>query len=69
MYIASVSALAGFQDALETPEAVVSPYAPETVGNFELGFKSEWLDNRMRINASLYLHGSIRISRKNLAFQ
>ena len=30
------------------------PYDPETVDNFELGMKSEWLDGRMRFNASIF---------------
>ncbi len=29
-----------------------SPYEKETLWNYEVGFKSEWLDNRLRVNAA-----------------
>jgi iron complex outermembrane receptor protein len=32
-----------------------TPYDPETVDNFELGFKSEFADRRVRLNASAFL--------------
>jgi iron complex outermembrane receptor protein len=34
--------------------AAAIPYDPETVDNFELGMKSEWLDSRLRFNASIF---------------
>ena len=34
--------------------AAAIPYDPETVDNFELGMKSEWLDRRLRVNASIF---------------
>jgi iron complex outermembrane receptor protein len=34
--------------------AAAVPYDPETVDNFELGMKSEWLEGRMRLNASIF---------------
>ena len=35
-------------------EAASIPYDPETVDNFELGMKSEWLNGRFRFNASVF---------------
>ena len=36
------------------PEAAVVPLEPELATNYELGFKSEFLDNRLRVNASVF---------------
>ena len=44
----------GFSGRANTYEAASTAYDPETVDNFELGFKSEWLDHRLRVNAALY---------------
>jgi len=30
------------------------PYDPETVDNYELGIKSEWMENRLRLNANVF---------------
>jgi iron complex outermembrane receptor protein len=35
-------------------EEATQPYDPETVDNAEFGFKSEWMDNRVRLNASVF---------------
>ncbi len=45
----------GFSGRANTYEAMSTPYDPEKVDNFELGVKSEWLDRRLRVNASVYL--------------
>ncbi len=29
-------------------------YEPDVLENYELGFKSQWLDNRLLVNASLF---------------
>ncbi len=34
--------------------SATTPYAPETVNNFEIGFKSEWLDGNLRLNVSAF---------------
>jgi len=34
--------------------AAATPYDPETVDNYEVGMKSEWLDGRMRLNVSAF---------------
>lgn len=31
-----------------------STFEPETLGNYELGLRSEWLDGRLRLNATLF---------------
>jgi iron complex outermembrane receptor protein len=36
-------------------DANFTPFFPETVDNFELGFKSDLLDRRLRINGSVFL--------------
>jgi len=35
-------------------QSAATPYNPETVDNFELGTKSEWLNGRLRLNASIF---------------
>jgi iron complex outermembrane receptor protein len=44
----------GFNGRPGTYEAASIPYDPETVDNYELGIKSEWLDGRLRFNASAF---------------
>jgi len=44
----------GFSGRANTYEAASTAYNPETVDNFELGIKSEWLDHRLRLNASMF---------------
>lgn len=40
----------GFNGRVDGVETATVPYDPETVGNFELGYKSEKLDGRMTFN-------------------
>ncbi len=44
----------GFNGRVDSQEAARIPYDPETVDNYELGFKSEWSDGRVRLNGSLF---------------
>ena len=44
----------GFNGRPTGVEPSTIPYDPETVDNFELGFKSEWLDNRLRVNGAIF---------------
>lgn len=44
----------GFSGRPGTYDAAVTPYDPETVDNYEIGMKSEWLDRRLRFNAAAY---------------
>ena len=43
----------GFNPRPNSP-ATVGSFGPEDVENFELGIKSDWLDQRLRINANLF---------------
>ena len=44
----------GFSGRPGTYEGAATPYDPETVDNFELGVKSEWLGGTLRLNASVF---------------
>ncbi len=45
----------GFNGRPATLSAASTPYNPETLDNYELGFKSEFLDHKIRLNAAAYL--------------
>lgn len=45
----------GFNGRVDSVETATTPYDQETVDNFEIGFKSEWLDNRLRINGAIFV--------------
>jgi iron complex outermembrane receptor protein len=44
----------GFSGRPSTYDAAATPYDPETVDNYEVGMKSEWLEGRLRLNASAF---------------
>lgn len=44
----------GFNADASSAAAFRTPFDPETVNNLELGLKSQWLQNRLRLNASLF---------------
>jgi iron complex outermembrane receptor protein len=44
----------GFLGRVDSDESARTPYDPETVDSYELGIKSEWMDNRVRVNANLF---------------
>jgi len=44
----------GFNADASSQAAFRTPFAPETVTNYEAGVKSQWLDNRLRFNASVF---------------
>lgn len=45
----------GFNGRPATMGAATTPYNPETLDNFEVGFKSQFLDDRLRLNGAVYL--------------
>ncbi len=44
----------GFNGRVSSLEEARQPYAPETVDNYEVGFKTTLLDGRMRLNGALF---------------
>ena len=44
----------GFNTDAATPVALTTPFEPETVTSYEIGVKSEWLENRLRVNAAVF---------------
>lgn len=44
----------GFNGRVDELASATVPYNPETVDNYELGFKSEWANGRMRLNGALF---------------
>ena len=48
------NALPGAQAAADTP-ALAAPFDQETLNNYEVGFKTVWLDNRLTLNAAFFL--------------
>lgn len=44
----------GFNGRVGNLVDATQPYDPETVDSYELGVKSEWLENRLRVNANLF---------------
>jgi iron complex outermembrane receptor protein len=44
----------GFNTDAVTLAALTTPFNPETVRNVEVGVKSQWLSNRLRVNVSIF---------------
>jgi iron complex outermembrane receptor protein len=44
----------GFRPGGINRRGTLPPYKPDFIDNYELGFKTNWLDNRIRFNAALY---------------
>jgi iron complex outermembrane receptor protein len=44
----------GFNGRLILPQASVPTYAPDTNDTYEVGFKTDWLDRRLRVNGTLF---------------
>ena len=45
----------GFLSRVSSYAEAITPYDQETVENYELGLKSEWLDNTLRMNFTVFL--------------
>ena len=44
----------GFNGRVDSIDSAVIPYDPEFLDNYELGFKSEWPDQRLRLNGTIF---------------
>ncbi|MDE2434921.1 MAG: TonB-dependent receptor [Sphingomonadales bacterium] len=44
----------GFRPGGNNRRPGVNPYTPDTLDNFELGWKTSWLDRKLRINGAVY---------------
>ncbi len=44
----------GFNGRVDSQPSARIPYDPETVDNYELGFKSEWADGTIRLNGAIF---------------
>lgn len=44
----------GFNTRVDSSFLAFTPYQPETVEAFEVGFKSDWLDHRLRVNLAAF---------------
>ncbi len=44
----------GFNTRVDFPALAFTPYAPEKVQALEIGFKSDWLDHRLRLNLAAF---------------
>jgi len=44
----------GFNGRVDSIETASTPYNQETVDNFEIGYKSQWRDDSVRFNASIF---------------
>lgn len=59
----------GYDDTPANPLQSVTPFNPETVINYEVGFKSNLLDRRIRLNADVFFmdYKNLQITQTNAA--
>jgi iron complex outermembrane receptor protein len=59
----------GFDDTPANPAQATTPYDPETVTNYEAGFKATLLDQRLRLNASAFYmdYKDLQVTQTNAA--
>ena len=44
----------GFRPGGANRQSDIAPYAPDTLDNYEVGFKTSWLDRKLRINGAFF---------------
>ncbi len=59
----------GFDDTPANPAQTITPFDPETVWNYEIGVKTDLLDNRMRLNATVFYmdYKDLQVTQTNAA--
>jgi iron complex outermembrane recepter protein len=59
----------GFDDTPANPAQARTPFNPETVWNYEIGVKTDLLDNRLRINADVFYmdYKNLQVTQTNAA--
>lgn len=59
----------GFDDTPANVAQAVTPFDPETATNYEVGFKADMLDNRMRLNADVFYmdYKDLQVTQTNAA--
>lgn len=59
----------GFDDTPANVAQAVTPFDPEKATNYELGFKADMLDNRMRLNADVFYmdYKDLQVTQTNAA--
>jgi iron complex outermembrane receptor protein len=45
----------GFNTRVASYSEAITPYDQETVENYEIGYKSAWMDNRVRFNTAVFM--------------
>ena len=58
----------GYRSGGFNGEIFDNPYDEETIAQYEFGLKSDWLDNRLRVNASLfsYAYDDLQVTRSEV---
>lgn len=59
----------GFDDTAANVPQAITPFDPETVTNYEIGFKANLFDRRMRLNADIFLmdYKNLQVTQTNAA--
>src|SRR6185369_6143852 len=59
----------GFDDTPANVAQATTPFDPETATNYEIGIKTDFLDNRMRLNADVFYmdYKDLQVTQTNAA--
>lgn len=59
----------GFDDTPANVAQAITPFDPETVWNYELGIKSDFMNNRLRLNAAIFTmdYKNLQVTQTNAA--